>query len=69
MSPTKDETHALDALAFIDRSSFSGNEQARLEALDKARALCQRLETPWDALRRQMWTDVSRKRLRTLSQT
>lgn len=49
------------SLGVIDRlnaDSFAGDEPGRLQALAKARALCSRLETPWESLTRMIWQEV-----------
>lgn len=49
----------LEALDSVSRHSFGEDEAARIQALEKARALCARLETPWECLARMIWLDVS----------
>lgn len=49
----------MDAVTHLSRESFEDDEMGRLVALSKARALVQRLETPWEALMREIWISVS----------
>ena len=49
---------SLEAIDSLDKTAFTDNEAGRLVALDKARALCSRLETPWESLTRIIWQEV-----------
>ncbi|KAL9090248.1 MAG: hypothetical protein Q9159_002053 [Coniocarpon cinnabarinum] len=49
----------MDTVANLGRDSFTDDEPGRLKALAEARALCTRLETPWDFLVRQIWLQPS----------
>lgn len=51
--------HTVRATESISSESFAHDEKARLTALEQARALCRRLETPWDSLVREIWVTVS----------
>ena len=48
----------LELIECLDKSTFWNDEHGRLQALDKARALCCRLETPWESLTRIIWQEV-----------
>ena len=60
LETTEDINTALEVIDSINGSTFAGDEAGRLEALDKARALCSRLETPWESLTRMIWQEVRR---------
>lgn len=55
-SSLQDTLAAIDAL---NQSSFESNDHARAQALISARALCKRLEKPWDSIFRMFWMEVS----------
>ena len=56
-----DTAHLLDQLRSVNRTSLS-DEDARLQVLSAARALCRRLETPYEWVLRMTWEEVSRHR-------
>lgn len=60
MSPDpRVKSNPMDTITHLSRESFKDDEMGRLVALNEARALVQRLETPWEALVREVWLSVS----------
>lgn len=55
---TSSEVSSL--LNSVDRHLFQDTEVERIRALKSARALCARLEKPWDAVIRMLYLDVSK---------
>ena len=54
----EDTTRLLEQIQSIDRPSLS-DESTRVRILMAARALCQRLETPFEWVQRMTWQEVS----------
>lgn len=48
----------LDKIKKLDQASLEGDESLRAEALESARALCLRLEKPWDSILRFTYMEV-----------
>lgn len=55
------DTPAVEPATFgipdIDRTHFNGDEPSRLQALAQAKALVDRLESPWEKMIRMVWTE------------
>ena len=54
----EDAAKVLQQIEHINQDSFDGDDFSRMRALERARALCSRLETPWDSLVRMIWLEV-----------
>lgn len=60
MATSSEVSSLLNSLESVDRHLFQDTEVERIRALKSARALCARLEKPWDAVIRMLYLDVSK---------
>ena len=58
MASRKSTQETLTDIDALKLSDFSEDEAARARALLSARALCKRLEKPWESIARMFWQEV-----------
>lgn len=59
-NPTLSPQQLLEQMNQLDQSACHGDEKLRADLLSSARALCLRLENPWDTILRMIYVEVGK---------